>query len=304
MQLNLQFIKFEKIFAMDPKQQFLDRIKKNQNKFSANDRKVADYLVYSYPGGLLETASEMAKELNISISTVTRFFPKIGFKSIKEAQKEFRHDYDYLKNSPLDRFHQKKVESDAGDTLLDKTRDLDISNIQETFQGIDGSEIEKFVEYVCQEDKTIYIVGGRKMSGVSHYLSIQLKSLHPRVIEVNTDPSMIADSVVNVQGGDTLILFDFRRYMKVSKRLISVFNKVDGRIVVITDSPISPCVGSADAMFQVKTKGASIFDSYTAVYFLINALLAEVTLRYGKKVKQKYEKLEEYYKLFDVFYRP
>ncbi len=287
---------------MNPKTRFYDRIKKNQSAFSPNDKKIAAYLVHSYPSGLLETASAIAKKLDLSIATVTRFFPKIEFKGIREAQEEFRNDFDFLKNSPLDRYHYKEEKSDNGNTILDKTKDLDISNIQQTFQGITNADIKKFVELIHNDTNTIYIVGERKMFGLSLYMFVQLNSLHPKVIHVKTDQSLIADTIVNVLPNDVLIVFDFRRYVKVNQRLTEVFRKIGGKIIVFADSPISPSAKSADLLLLVKTKGVSIFDSYTAVYFLINALLAEVVQCRGDKIKRKYEKLEEYYKQFDIFY--
>ena len=65
--------------------------------------------------------------------------------------------------------------------------------------------------------------------------------------------------------------------------------------------PYSLRAKSADVLFLVETKGVSIFDSYTAAYFLINTLLAEILQLRGDKVKQKYEKLESYSKVFDIF---
>ncbi len=286
---------------MDPKKQFLDRIVKNQSSLSPIDKKIADYLVHSYPGALLETASEISKKLNVSISTVTRFFPKIGFKSIRDAHSDLKKDFDYLKNSPLDRYHHNVEDVSSDNTLFDKVKDLDILNIQKTFQGIRNDDIVKITELLCDSDRTVYIVGERKMFGLSFYLYVQLSSIHPNTIHVKTDQSLIGDHIVKVQPDDILIVFDFRRYVKVNHRMTKVFRKTGGKIIVISDSPISPSSKSADVLLLVKTKGVSIFDSYTAAYFLINTLLAEVIQKSGDNVRQRYEKLEEYYKEFDIF---
>lgn len=287
---------------MDPKKQFLDRIVKNQSSLSLTDKKIADYLVHSYPGALLETASEISKKLDVSISTVTRFFPKIGFKSIRDAHSDLKKDFDYLKNSPLDRYHHSLEDVANDNTLFDKMKDLDISNIQETFRGINNEDILNIAELICNENNAIYIVGERKMFGLSFYLYVQLNSLHPNVVHVRTDQSLVADHIVKVRKKDVLIVFDFRRYVKVNQRMTEVFKKTGGKIIVIADSPISPSAKSADILLLVKTKGVSIFDSYTAAYFLINTILAEIIQRSGDYVRQKYEKLEEYYKEFDIFF--
>jgi DNA-binding MurR/RpiR family transcriptional regulator len=286
---------------MDPKKQFTNRIIQNQTSLSRTDQKIADYLVHSYPTGLLETATEISKKLDVGISTVTRFFLKIGFKSIREAQKDFKKDFNYLKNSPLDRYHQMEVEGDNGNTLFDKTSDLDISNIQKTLQEATNTDIKKFVDLICNDRNFVYIASGRKTFGLSNYLHVQLNSIHPHVIQLQTDKHSIVDNMMNVQSEDVLIIFNFRRYGKSNQRLTDAFKKIGGKIIMIADSPISPGVKSADVLFLVNTEGVSILDSYTAVYFLINALLAEVIQCSGDKVRQRYEKLEEFYKQFNLF---
>jgi len=287
---------------MDPKQRFLRRIRQNYQKLSPKDRRIADYLVNAYPNSLLETAAEIGEKLSISVSTVSRFFPKVGFGSIKKAQRDLRSNIDYLKNSPLDRFNQKKELAGSDGSLFDRTRKLDIANIEETFQGITAEELAAAAAMLSRDDNTIYVVGGRKFTGVAHYTIVQLNALHPRVVEVRTDPSMVADAIVDVSAGDVLLLYDFRRYFKIGPRLAAVFRETGASVIVISDSPVSPCSELADVLLLVKTRGVSIFDSYTATYFLVNALLAEVTENVGDRVKQKYEKLEKLYKRFESFY--
>jgi DNA-binding MurR/RpiR family transcriptional regulator len=107
--------------------------------------------------------------------------------------------------------------------------------------------------------------------------------------------------VVKVRPGDVLIVLDFRRYPKVNLRLSEIFKEVGGRIVVIGDSPISPSIKLADALFLVESKGVSLFDSYTAGFTLINSLLAAVTQRRGEYVRRRYEALEDYYSRFEIF---
>ena len=151
------------------------------------------------------------------------------------------------------------------------------------------------------KSKSVYIIGERKMFALSFYFYVQLNSLHPNVIHVKTDQSLIADTVVKVQPEDVLIAFDFRRYPKVNIKLAEVFRTIGCKVVVIADSPISPSAKFADIVFLVETKGISIFDSYTAGFTLINSLVAEITQCSGDYVRQKYEKLEKYYSQFEIF---
>jgi len=287
---------------VDPKEQFIARLRRNEEKFSPSDRKIANYLVHSYPGGLFKNAVAMSKTLGVSVSTITRFFPKIEFKSIRQAQETFRKQLDFLKNSPLDRYHQKGAEPAARDNLFDQAWDIDISNIQHTYQGLSQDNIDCFVDLLSNgQASTIYIIGERKTFALSFYLYVQLNALHPSVVHIKTDQSLIADTVVKVRSEDILIVFDFRRYPKANLKLVEDFKAVGGKIAVIGDSPISPSAKLADIFFLVESKGVSIFDSYTAGFTLINSLLAVITQRTGDNVRQRYETLEKLYSHFDIF---
>ncbi len=285
---------------MSHKSNFYKRITQNQAAFSPNDKKIAEYLLHSYPGGLLETASAIAGKLDLSVATITRFFPKIGFNSIRDAQEEFKNRFDFLKDSPLDRY-QKKRTAEENKTIFDKAWDLDMANIQQTAANIDKKDVQQFVDLICSKDRTIYIVGERKMFAMSFYLYVQLNSLHPNIVHIRTDQSLIADTVAKARPEDVLILFDFRRYPKASIRLADIFRTMGCKIVVIGDSPISPSIGYADISFLVETKGVSIFDSYTPGMTLINALVAEVAQKSGDYVIAHHEKLEECYRKLELF---
>ena len=209
----------------------------------------------------------------MSISTITRFFPKIEFESIRQAQEIFRKQLDFLKNSPLDRYHQKGTEPSTGDKLFDQAWDLDVSNIQHTYQGLSQDNISRLVDLLSEgQASTVYIAGERKTFALSYYMYVQLNSIHPSVVHVKTDQSLIADTMVKVRSEDVLIVFDFRRYPKANVKLVEIFKTVGGKIAVIGDSPISPSAKLADTFFLVESKGVSVFDSYTAGFTLIKFL--------------------------------
>jgi DNA-binding MurR/RpiR family transcriptional regulator len=286
---------------MTPKEKFIARLRKHETGFSAGDRKIADYLIHAYPGGMLETATEMSRKIGLNVSTITRFFPKVGFLGIREAQEEFRKELDFLSRSPLDRYHRRDESGEGAEDISDRAWKLDLANLQRTYQGMSRQKVELFIDLVSGSRSAIYIIGERKTFALSSYLFVQMHILHPRVIHVKTDQSMIADLIINVQPDDVLIVFDFRRYPKVNIELARIFRRIGGKIVLIGDSVLSPSSKLADLQFVVESKGVSIFDSYTAGVALINSLLARLTQSRGDYVRERYERLEEYYRQFDIF---
>jgi len=296
-------INHEKLFAMNPKDQLIERLRRNEGRFTTSDHKIADYLIHNYPQGLFETAMSVSKKLNLSVTTVTRFFPKIEFKNIRDAQELFRKQLEFLENSPLDRFHQQENKGGKGDNFFQQAWDQDIANIQKTFNGISQESVKDFITLLLsRQASTVYVIGERKMYALSYYYYIQLNAILPKVILLNTENSLIADTIISASANDILIVFDFRRYPSINLKLSNLFKKLGGTIVVIGDSPISPCTKLSDISFVVENQGTSIFDSYTAGFTLINSLMAVLIAQAPREsIRERYETLEQYYKHFEIF---
>lgn len=286
---------------MDSKEQFIRKLRKHEVSFSPSDRKIADYLIQSYPTGLLESTTLLAEKLGLSGATISRFFPKVGFKSIRQAQETARVHLNFLKDSPLDRYLQKGRKAAQGNDQFYQAWELDISNIQRTYQGLSQDQVDLFMDLVFTDQACIYILGERKAFALSFYLYVQINALRPRVVLVKTDQSMIADSAAQIGKNDILITFDLRRYLKVNLKLTQTFKSAGAQVVVIGDSPISPSAKLADILFLIESKGLSLFDSYTAGFTLINALLVQISRLSGDYVLQRYENLERSYRRFEVF---
>ena len=57
---------------------FIERVSRRVDEFTPADQKIADYLLQSYPRSLLESSATLADSLKVHVSTITRFFRKIG----------------------------------------------------------------------------------------------------------------------------------------------------------------------------------------------------------------------------------
>ena len=111
----------------------------------------------------------------------------------------------------------------------------------------------------------------------------------------------IVNQLADLQRGDILVAFDFRRYSRVHEKACRYVSERGGKIIVFADSPIAPAVNSADCLFLITTLAPSIFDSYTAGMTLINALLVQMVERYGSELREKNAQVEALYRELEVF---
>lgn len=286
---------------MNPKLRFSEKISGAYPRLTSGDRKIADHLLRTYPGGLLESASAIAKTLGLHVSTVTRFFPKIGYPSIRAANQDVRGLLELLMAPPLARVSDRGPAPTADRALFHEVEQLDLRNIQDTFKDLIFADVRRFVQLLLDQRRSIYVFGARKHFTLCFYSFIQLNGVRPNVFLAPTGNFYVADLLARVRAGDVLWLFDFRRYPRLSVRVAEYFKQVGGQIALITDSALAPSAPLADLRFIAATRGASTFDSYTSAIALVNAFLAEYVRRAPGIVQRRYEIQETLFRHFDIF---
>jgi DNA-binding MurR/RpiR family transcriptional regulator len=282
-----------------PKNRLARKISLGTGKFTPSDRIVADYLLRAYPLGLLQSASEIAEELAINTTTVTRFFPKIGYRNIKDARADFRQDIRFMANSPLDRLRTENQQQAETADSISNVMEMDLTNIRNTLNSLSSETVEKFFSLIEDNNKTLYTLGTRKEFSLAYYFHIQISNFRNKTVLLSIDN--LANQLADLQVGDILVTFDFRRYSLVHEKACRHAAETGGKIIVFADSPIAPSADSADCLFLVNTMASSIFDSYTAGMTLINALMSQMVEIHGSELKEKHARLESLYKKLDVF---
>ncbi len=281
-----------------PKNRFAGKISRGSDVFTPSDRKIADYLLRVYPLGLLQNAAEIAEELEMTASTVIRFFPKIGYDNIKDARADFREDIRFLINSPADRVRS-EPRGVLNSDIFGSTVQQDIANIQDTVQSLNEDTVARFIDLMSEEHRDVYILGTRKEAALGLYFTYHLSSFHKSIKLL--DPSNMVDKLALFTPDDVLVVFDFRRYSRYHLKACEYVSELKGNIVVFADSPIAPTAQYSDCLFQVNSTGLSAFDSYTSAFTLINALTSILVEKNAELVEQKYETLESLYEHFEIF---
>lgn len=281
-----------------PKNRLANSISKNADKFTPSDRIIADYLLRVFPLGFMQNASEIADELKINTTTVTRFFPKIGYGNIREARTDFRQDIQFMVNSPFDRLRIGSQEQTSTGNRITDAMEQDFSNIKTTLNQLNEKTIDTFFNLIEDTSKTIYVIGTRKERSLAHYFSNQLSCFRDNLVFLSTDN--LVYQLANMGAEDILVVFDFRRYSRIHEKACQYASDNGVRIIVIADSPIAPTINLSDCHFLVNTVGPTAFDSYTAGMTLINVLIAQMVENHQEKLENKQARIDSLNELFDI----
>lgn len=252
------------------------RLAQQGAELTASEQTLAQTLGSDYPHALLESATALAARTGTSASTVVRLFAKLGYASYAEAQREARGEVTALlqtaaQRAPVLLGAQRSLSECVDDALLH-----DQHNIQSTREGLDMAAFEAMARQLAQDEGRVFVLAQLNSSPVSAWLALHLNMCRPGVQQLDAGAIAPADQLLWVGPTDTLLAFSVSQYSRGTYEVAQRFSEAGARVLAITDSPTAPLVTVAHHWLQVRTANASPFHSYTAAFYLCNALVSAV----------------------------
>ena len=253
-----------------------ERLARQSAELTASERALAEALGRDYPHALLESATALAARNGTSASTVVRLFAKLGYASYSEAQREARGEVTALlqtagQRAPVTIGTERSLPQCVDDALLH-----DQHNITATRDSLDMVAFEAMARRIAQTEGRIFVLAQINSAPVAAWLAVHLNMCRPGVHELGAGAVAATDQLLWVQPEDTLLVFSIRRYASGPVKVAQRFRDAGAHVLAITDSPAAPLAALAQHLVQVRTSNASPFDSYTAAFFVCNALVSAV----------------------------
>ena len=259
-----------------------ERLARHRADLTGSERTLAEALQRDYPHALLESATALAARNGTSASTVVRLFAKLGYTSYAEAQREARAEVTALlqtagQRAPVTIGAERSLQQCVDDALLH-----DQHNLSATREGLNLAAFEAMATCLAQDKGRVHVLAQINSAPVGSWLALHLNMCRPGVQELGAGAMDTTDQLLWVQPDDVLLVFSIRRYASGPAKVAQHFRDAGAQVLAITDSPAAPVATLAHHHLQVHTSNASPFDSYTAAFFLCNALVSAVAqLRHG-----------------------
>ena len=251
------------------------RVTAKISKMPASERKVAQTLIANYPLAGLKTVAQFSKDAGVSAPTVLRFVARIGFQHYGEFQAALKEELSAQLQSPLTRSERLAQRVD-GHTTPAFVRAVE-ENIAETFAHVSDAQIEAIAALLSDRKRSIYLVGGRFTDPIARYAATHLRIIRPHVVHLSDQESNWRDRLLDMTRSDVLVLFDIRRYQQSLGRFAEAAAKRRVTVILFTDQWLSPISRIAKHVVAARTSVPSPWDSSTALFVLIEALLGKIT---------------------------
>jgi DNA-binding MurR/RpiR family transcriptional regulator len=252
------------------------------------EQKIMEYIYQNAHTVAALPIGELAKELKMSVATLSRFVRHIGYKSYKEMR------------LAIAAYHQETTPAGKLQTALNGEERLSISQLllqqemylAKTRENLNEEDMQKVVEAILKAP-TIYLFGKGAARGLSELLAFRLKRFDKRVVILEPSGSSIFEELVHVKKEDVVLIFGFSKLPIEAKVILDYKKEVGYQTILILDGFYRQAE-KADLSLYVDRGEENAFHSMTAPTALVDAIVLLV----GKALEQ--ESLQSLLRLYTL----
>jgi len=260
--------------------------------FKPAERKIANHLLANYPMAGLVSITALSSACDVSAPTVMRTLNRIGFTSFISFQKSLKAELSKTLSDPVAKHGQWATGTPKGH-ILNQAAESVVSNLRNTMNQISFETFDRVVDLLADQDRALYLAGGRITHSFSDYLGTHLEVIRKSVCKLPLPVSLWSHHLLNIEKDDVLVVFDVRRYEADLLNLVELAKKKNAVIVLFSDQWLSPIARYSDYTFPIRIEAPSGWDSGVATLFVIESLITAVESKLWPEASKRIQELEE-----------
>ncbi|WP_137938272.1 MurR/RpiR family transcriptional regulator [Chitinivorax sp. B] len=271
--------------------QLIQRIAEEYDSLSKQLKVIANYVEQHRQTLVLERITDIAAACDVQPSAIVRFAQRFGFAGFSEMQAIFRDSFNPPQSSNPS--YRQRIRS----LIASQDGPLSAGSMTRNFIGacmqglddlagqIDDTQLEAAVQLLV-EAENIYVVGVRRMFPIASYVAYALQHTQKRVHHLSGLGGMFHEQIRSISEGDVLIAISFQPYGKETRYAARVAVQHKAKLLVITDSQMSPLARGAQACLTVKEGTAFAFRSLTSTICLCQALFIALAYKLELNIEE------------------
>ncbi|MFJ7667176.1 MurR/RpiR family transcriptional regulator [Lysinibacillus sp. NPDC097195] len=258
-----------------------------EQALTPNEKTIADYITKIGMDVLTYTEDEIAKSLQISNATVSRFWRKIGFKNFKDYKNNFKETMDITPANKLGNM----MEQVNSSTIHAQMMTMSVQHLELTLAQYHAEDFQKAVKSIIKA-KTIFIYSPGPSEGLGNLLNYRLSRFGFNMKVLPKSGHEIYESLLHFSSDDVLVMFGFVKLHPESRVLLQHAKKLGMTTIVITDSIVSDFNMLADIILFASRGELWEFHSMIAPTFIIESIIIAVGKETAEQSMLKLEMLD------------
>lgn len=276
-----------------------DKLIQHRETMTPTERQLANALLDDYPIIGLGSITELANAASVSTTTVTRLLQKTGFEGFPQFQAALRSELKEMISDPVAKRNLWGNELPE-EHILNRYSRQAIENQQRSLDEISPDEFDSLCNLLSDQDRTIFVAGGRITGTLARYLFLHLQMIRPGVRLVASGGAWPHD-ILDVKRNDILVTFDVRRYENTTLQLAQMCHERGVEVVLFTDQWRSPIHRIARHTFTARIAVPSAWDSCLPILLLLECAIAAMQENQWEIVKERTEALEDVFNATKLF---
>lgn len=268
----------------------VDRIRAQYQAMSSTEQRIASHLMQHGRVMTFASASQVARMLDLSASTIVRFAQQLGFTGYVELQERLQEEYDQSRRLV-------SVAVDRADLLEHVVRQdaENVASVRQSEEALAGAGA------AMAKAERLWLAGGRSSADLASIGRHFLNLVRPDVHMLQAGASDLPDQLLDMGKDDVLVVVSMSRYTHDIVRLVELAPPRAGT-VLLTDEHASPLLAKADWVVSFGTRPAAMFRSLTAGVTALQALVAATAREIGHEaVNARIARAEELWARFGTF---
>jgi DNA-binding MurR/RpiR family transcriptional regulator len=236
----------------------------------------------------LGSISAIARQHDVSPSTLSRLAQRLGFEGFKSFQQLFRLDIARSRHFYTEQA-QRLVDGDAGTSegSVDGTHpglaaaEQELRNVAETLAGLDADDLAAVRDRLLRSGR-LYVLGLRGCYSVAHYLGYYLGFISRSVVTLGASGFTLAEEMSDIGPDDTLVAITVRPETRLTVDACRFAAESGATVVTMTNHHGSPVRAFGDFNIHAQCEGPHYFNPVASLFVVAEMLLAEIAATLGE----------------------
>lgn len=265
----------------------MERIAQAATTFTASERRVAEAVLNDPNIVAFGTVAQLAAQSAASGPTVLRFAARLGFDGFVEMQDAMQAEIADQLRPATQRIRERR----SGD-IVSQTLVADLENVRVTLEAINADDFSLATDLVSDRRHRVFVVASELSGSAGRLFAQQLDLLRDGVVLIDGPGPSVSRRLVEVAGGDVVMVFDLRRYEQWVVRATLRADERGAVIIAVTDSRLSQLAQLARFAFTVGARGVGPFDSAVGSISFAHAFVAATAARLRRSATTRLDEIE------------
>ena len=268
----------------------IELIRLKMEQMTRSEQRVALYILGHMNDIAFFTLDELARQTDVSTTTVLRFCRRLDFDGFKQFQHAVRTG---LKYSPdlLDKFHR-TADNQLEDTLLAQTVQQGIRCIQQSFREMPFEMVDDAVKRIAGA-RRVYTFGMRESQALAAYAYSRLLTVRGDVFLYQDGYTGNVEALLSSTDADVFVVFLFHRYTRQTLRILEVLKERNVQVILITSPPVEMVARLATVLLPCQVDANGIKNSALAPICLADYMCNAVAMVNAEATLQRIRQSEE-----------